>query len=125
MVAPRGKDVDRGARGETRMHLTHQNAKRVRDCRMRSQRAQPTIRPNHPFLYISCTQDSLRISRVALSKDSTPSLGASSWLLLFLLLLLAATRRKRTEMRCRRRRRLRARSPHNHDIQSNATVYYE
>lgn len=25
---------------------------RVRDCRMRSQRAQPTTRPNHPFLYI-------------------------------------------------------------------------
>lgn len=36
------------------MHLTHQNAERQSDCRMRSQRAQPTTHPNHslPSLYM-------------------------------------------------------------------------
>jgi len=76
--------------GGNEMHLTHQNAKRVRDCRMRSQRAQPTTRSNHPFLYISCTQNGFRISHCTL-KDLIPCLS------LFLLgeWFLSAEERKR------------------------------
>ncbi|KAG7191022.1 hypothetical protein KM043_007068 [Ampulex compressa] len=40
-----GRAEGREDRGE--MHLTHQDAERVRDCRMRSQRAQPIARTNH------------------------------------------------------------------------------